>query len=858
MTVAMSPAVEPGPGADDEHRKREQLTVSAPASPQIPAKRKIDSSSAADKQQHAQSRRPSNVGRTISYEKSITSRKFQPDVSIVLVGIRGTGKRSLGFIAATALGRRFITEDYFFQTVTGLSRQGYLRTHGSEQFHRIDIEVTRKMLDENRYGCIIDCGLGSLTGGVQEYLKSYSLTNPVIYILRDMEPIKELLKLGERSARLLETGDPSHRRCSNYEFYNLEDGDASDKLESDGPDRASPAYSFKLRELQADFSHFVERVAGWSSDRRCVGSPFSLEVPVERRLFTHAMEIALSFYEDKKVRIRDLQSGGDVVEIHVDRWQSGSMRCLSRMVAEVRRELRVPILISANRQRLPESYITILRHCLRLAVEWLSVDLYLEPRYIAEFIALKGPTRLMGSCILRPSEGKSVWVDGLAMAAYDLATKLRIDVVRLMYVAKSRKDNDDVKHFNYVLKKQAASGPPCIAYNLGPLGRTSQVLNATLTTVTHKVLQPFTQSSITAQKPTVTAQDAIKALFASYILDPLKFCIIGGNVTESLSPAMHNAAYQRLGLSHTYVTQNIRSCDDVDELAKDQSFGGASVVQPWKVRLVSKVAHLSQHARIIGAINTLLPLRADSSGNVLSLELQARQRNRTGRIVAWFGDNTDWIAMSECIGRSLSPRNVVQPKTTALVIGAGGMARSAIYALVQMGCRNVFIYNRTQKNAEALAAHYNEWLSSRDAGKGSSPSQVTVLESTDLPWPSDHIMPTIVVSCVSHENLDGDLGSNFTMPSQWLQSESGGVVVELAYMTRETPLTQQIKQYRAESGVPWVVVDGLDALFEQALTQFELMTGRKAPKLCMFEAISQAIQQKQTFAADGAEYSMVQ
>src|SRR6187402_2790837 len=70
----------------------------------------------------------------LSLEKSLrldsrpqtpASRQFPRNASIVLIGSRGSGKRTLGFIGATHLGRRLITEDHYFQEATGVSRYGF-------------------------------------------------------------------------------------------------------------------------------------------------------------------------------------------------------------------------------------------------------------------------------------------------------------------------------------------------------------------------------------------------------------------------------------------------------------------------------------------------------------------------------------------------------------------------------------------------------------------------------------------------------------------------------------------------------------------------------------------------------------
>ena len=175
----------------------------------------------------------------------------------------------------------------------------------------------------------------------------------------------------------------------------------------------------------------------------------------------------------------------------------------------------------------------------------------------------------------------------------------------------------------------------------------------------------------------------------------------------------------------------------------------------------------------------------------------------------------------------MSPRNVIQPsKTTGLVIGAGGYARAAIYAMIQLGCRKVFIYNRTVENAEAVARHFNSWAS----GLSSDGEIVRVLRSANEEWPAGLRQPTMIVSCVPARGVGGHAPANFEMPMQWLGSPTGGVVIDPAYLPLDTPLLKQIRRVREETKQAWVIVDGLEVVPEQAIAQFELMTGRKAPK----------------------------
>ena len=747
-----------------------------------------------------------------------------------------------------------MTEDHFFQATTGLSRQDYLKVHGSEEFHRQDVDITRRMLEHNRFNAVIDCGLGSLTSSLQDYLKHYSLTNPVVYLLRDHDQIKSLLNLGERSARLLQSADPSHRKCSNYEFYNLQDDSATPSTEDESADRSSLTYSFKLRQAQADFSKFVRLITGNEISKSASDSAFSIDLPVESRAYTYALEIPLSGFNEQH-NFGELQATTDLVEVIVDQWQTTTAKNLSKLVATARRSIQCPILVSVRIVGISaESYITILHHCLRLGLEYLSVDLELAEARLSTVFALKGHTKIVGT--LRQYEPSSLgWRHPDLVAFANKAAMTQCDFLRIVLPPSSQNDVTELFWFRQELRLKHGIKIPIIAYNSRAGGRTTQILNPILTPVFHEAVLASGQSPPGGQAFTLKSAEATKALFDCFVLEKLKFCIVGGNVSASLSPCMHGAAYNFLGLGHRYSTRNITSWEDIEQLAQDDHFGGASVVQPWKVKAVAKLSSLSQHAKAIGAVNTLIPLRVGPQGDLMSLQEQAYFRNRAGPVRAWYGDNTDFLGIKVCLERSLSPRNVIQPKTSGLVIGAGGMARAAVYAMLQMGCRNVFVYNRTLANAESMAKHFNNLVNPQNGTyQGTLANYVKILESLEQPWPAGYNMPTMVVSCVTHEQLDGNPGADFEMPLSWLESPSGGAVVEMAYMTKETALIRQMKQFRDRTGLPWVTVDGIETLIEQAIAQFQIMVGRPAPRKVMTAAIQAELRANRQYVADGEEY----
>ncbi|PLB41620.1 repressor protein [Aspergillus candidus] len=766
-----------------------------------------------------------------SFPVTRPSRTVDPEASLVLVGIRGCGKRSMGFVAATALKRRFITEEHYFKEVTGISRHEYLQQYGSQQFQHRDIEVLKLMLENHRTRCVIECGLGSLTRPVQEFLRQYSATNPVVYLLRDIERIQRLLGFEDQAVKRLCEGDPLHRTCSNFEFYNIEDrSSVVIPTDEDAPDRRSVDYSFKLKAAKEDFTRFVCLVTGTEVDDSAYDSPFVLlETPPEQRSFTHAIFVRYSDLVEGAVNLPELESGGDAIELRVDRWGPGMASTVSKQVSVLRRNARLPIIFSIDstasglgRDRSPaevrEVYFEVAEHGLRLAVEYLAVDLVQDPVHLQWVVGNRGMTKIIGHHTYEPMENVA-WDDDQCVSLYLEAEKLGCQIVRVLRVATEREDNAAVAKFTNKILSLPGAHPPLIAYNVGSLGRTSQVFNSILTSVTHPAID---RANDTGRNPEITSRDAVQALFQSYVLDPLQFYILGASVAYSLSPAMYNAAFKHCGMAHRYSIPESATLSALDRFGRDPHFGGTSVVQPWRVQVSQKLAHKSRHAEAIGAVNTIMPLRARPDGTMFPLHEQATRRNQAGPILGWYGENTDWVGIVTCVNRNLSPRNTISPlKTTALVIGAGGMGRAAVYAMLRLGCRNIFIFNRTRSRADTVAHHFNSWAGS---------TVVHVLQSPDEPWPANANPPCVIASCVPADPAGTEPPANFEMPPQWLGSTTGGV---FAYKPLETPLLKQMRRLRTETGRPWVLVDGLDNVSEQAIAQFELLTGRKAPRRLM-------------------------
>jgi len=260
------------------------------------------------------------------------------------------------------------------------------------------------------------------------------------------------------------------------------------------------------------------------------------------------------------------------------------------------------------------------------------------------------------------------------------------------------------------------------------------------------------------------------------------FGLVGNPVGHSLSPPMHEAAYDELGMDAAYVTFEPAVEEIADAVAGADSLGiaGLNVTIPFKQDVLS-LADPDELAARIGAVNTL-----DFSGD--------RVR----------GYNTD----AGGARRALSRHDVRLDGATAVVVGAGGAGRAIAFALADAGA-SVEIANRTVETAESLAS---------DVGKAAS---AHALDS--LP---DIVPDADVLVNATSVGMEEDRSP---VPADCLHADLA--VMDAVYAPLDTRLLRDARAAGATT------IDGAWMLLYQGVEAFEIWTGRDAPVEAMNAAL---------------------
>ncbi len=256
-----------------------------------------------------------------------------------------------------------------------------------------------------------------------------------------------------------------------------------------------------------------------------------------------------------------------------------------------------------------------------------------------------------------------------------------------------------------------------------------------------------------------------------------RLAVLGYPVGHSRSPAMQTAALVELGLAGEWTYEAIEVAPEdfgatVRSIA-DAGFVGANVTIPHKLAALELADDASEAARSIGAANTL-----SFDGERITAE------------------NTDAAGLLGAIG---TPTEGLR----ALVMGAGGSGRAAVWALTGAGAE-VEIWNRTPERAAALAAQL-----------GGSVAQDPRVEAFDL------LVNATPVGMGSSPRLQAPMLKGLPIDADSLGARQ--MVVDLAYGAAETELVRTARQRGARA------IDGLEVLVHQGAASLGIWTGRKPP-----------------------------
>lgn len=273
--------------------------------------------------------------------------------------------------------------------------------------------------------------------------------------------------------------------------------------------------------------------------------------------------------------------------------------------------------------------------------------------------------------------------------------------------------------------------------------------------------------------------------------------IIGNPLSHSLSPTIHNAAFDYLGLNWCYVPLPVEEgrLDIAVEGLKVLRFAGVNVTMPYKTDVLPLLDEVAMFAESVGAVNTILVDK--------------------GKLI---GYNTDgrgfYTSLVRDAGYEVKGKRV-------LVLGAGGASRSVTVSLALAGCASIVIVNRSPEKSRQLAEIILksapdidvEWLSPDE-------NYDIVVAESDL-----------IINATPLTTFNGSL----RVPVSLLNKNH--LVCDLNYSLYQPPLLQEAEARGAE------VMDGKGMLLYQAAAAFEIWTGLEAPVEVMRVALLRALEE---------------
>lgn len=273
------------------------------------------------------------------------------------------------------------------------------------------------------------------------------------------------------------------------------------------------------------------------------------------------------------------------------------------------------------------------------------------------------------------------------------------------------------------------------------------------------------------------------------------YCLFGNPAGHSLSPVMHNAAFEANSVDAVYLAFDTEDINSAIHSLKTLNIKGASITIPHKISVMPHLDVIDDLAKKIGAVNTVI----FSNGKLT-------------------GYNTDGTGAS----RALKNAGFYSIGSTVLIIGNGGSARAIAYTLLDEGA-SVIIAGRNMNNVQTLvndlSIHYKN------------------ADSMDISGINRSFLSGI--DAVINTTPVGMTPDNETSPLPGGIFSEKNFVFDIVYNPDETVMLQDAERAGCKT------VKGLEMLLFQGARQFELWTGQDAPVDKMRKALVNVIRSRQ-------------
>ena len=283
--------------------------------------------------------------------------------------------------------------------------------------------------------------------------------------------------------------------------------------------------------------------------------------------------------------------------------------------------------------------------------------------------------------------------------------------------------------------------------------------------------------------------------------------IIGTDIGHSKSPAMMNAAYEKLGLDAYYYPMNIKEEDfgDVIRGISKMNYMGLTITIPYKLEVMKYLDEIDRTAEIIGAVNTI--------------------KITEGKMKGFNTDGEGFVRGLE------ADKGVNVAESTFVVVGAGGVSRAIMTVLASRkaaaddvgrepgipACeKKIYLANRTMKRAEELCDKLNKLVC-----------------DCCVPVPLDETLAQYIDKAdvlVNATNVGMPPQQDMT-PVDTAMLHSGMLVADVIYNPRKTKLLEAAESMGCD------IVNGQSLLLHQGKMAFNIWTGLEAPGDDMFKAV---------------------